>query len=67
MSLSEAREAFIRAERLAVKFPRNHACQVQRKIAYNDWIQSVRTAAVAHLSPSAQVDIQTGLGSRDGD
>ena len=42
MALSEARTAFLHAERLAIQFPRNAACQRMRKHAYAGWLQAVR-------------------------
>ena len=42
MTLSEARTAFLHAERLAIQFPRNAACQRMRQHAYAGWLQAVR-------------------------
>jgi hypothetical protein len=43
MTLSEARTAYIEYERLAIRFPRNAACQRMRQNAYAGWLQAVRT------------------------
>jgi len=42
MTLSEARTAFIHAERLAIQFPRNAACQRMRVHCYAGWLRAVR-------------------------
>ncbi len=42
MSLTEAREEFIRWDHLAVKFPELPAIQRARITAYQMWLQAVR-------------------------
>lgn len=43
MKLSDARADFCCAERLAVLYPKNRACQFLRRMAYLGWLQAVRT------------------------
>ena len=42
MTLSEARTAYLEAERFAIQFPRNAACQRMRQHAYSAWLRAVR-------------------------
>ncbi len=42
MTLKEARDEFIRWERLAIKFPTTAAIQRARLTAYTMWLQAVR-------------------------
>ncbi len=42
MTLSEARDEFLRAERAAVTYPTNAACQRTREQAYEQWLWVVR-------------------------
>ena len=47
MTLFAARTAFLHAERLAIRFPRNAACQRMRQHAYAGWLAAVRSFRMA--------------------
>jgi len=48
MTLQEAREAYMHWDRLVAKFPANHAINMARAIAYEQWLRVVRYWKLTH-------------------